>query len=244
MDDGRVLLIVYTPNAPSAIRSIRAINQDKSIDWQYNPPNSNDRTETTYEIKQLPSGDLLGMGRATNTILSEPINDSPFLYKMNTEGDIIWKRVFYELDPQTGNSRRGFVRDAVELDNGDIYGIGEMQYDVQNEVFIFKVDADGCLDAEDCGFVQEITDLEDAVIDPYDLNVYPNLISNVIHYSISENRRVESVSLFDMKVRVLIIEVDHIEEGQMDATGLNEGVYLMKFLMDNGEVVYREIVKQ
>jgi hypothetical protein len=163
---------------------------------------------------------------------------------MNTEGDIIWKRVFYELDPQTENSRRGFVRDAVELNNGDIYGIGEMKYDGQNEVFIFKVDSDGCLDLEDCGFVQVITDLEDVVIDSYDLNVYPNPTSDVIHYSISENSDVKSVSLFSMNGQLLIMDADQKMEGKMDATGLNAGVYLMKFLMGNGEVLYRKVVKQ
>ncbi|MGK0314153.1 MAG: hypothetical protein ACI86M_000363 [Saprospiraceae bacterium] len=166
------------------------------------------------------------------------------IYIMRIEGDIIWKRVFYELDSATGKSRVGFVRDAVELDNGDIYGIGEMKYDGQNEVFIFKVDANGCLDTEDCGFVQVITDVEDVAIDPYDLIVYPNPTSDVIHYSISENRSVKRISLFDMNGQLLIMDTGQKEEGQMDATGLTVGVYLMKFMMDDGELVCLKVVKQ
>jgi hypothetical protein len=244
LDDGRVLLVVYTPFTNSPYSSLRAINEDKSIDWQYNPPFSNNTLESISNVKQLSSGDILGMGRYTDVSLDEPIRDSPFFYKINVDGNVIWKRVFYEIDQQTGKSRTGFVRDAVELDNGDIYGTGVMKYDGHNEVFIFKVDSDGCLDTEDCEFVQLITDTEDVVVDQYELNVHPNPTSDVIQYSISENMNIRSVSMFDLNGQLLIRDAFQMEKYQVDISEFDNGVYLIKFLMDDGLIVYRKVVKQ
>lgn len=226
LNDGRVILIVYTPNGHSSDRSIRAINEDESIDWQYNPPNSTDIIEGTFEIEQLSGGELLGYGRYSNTALTDPIENAPYLYKMTTEGEIKWKRVFYEIDPTTGESRRGFVRDAVELDNGDIYGIGEMKYDGHNETFIFKVDADGCLDAEDCDFVQLITDVGDVEI-RNDIKIYPNPVSDIL--TIGIDQLPEKVEVYTTE-GVLIKTESNTKE--IDVNGLSRGVYYVKVYVD------------
>jgi hypothetical protein len=233
LEDGRVILVTYSPLSNSPHSSIRAINQDGSIDWQYNVPYSpfgdDGIQEVISRVTQLPSGDILCMGRYTNLMLDEPIRDSPFMYKMDTEGDIIWKRVFYDLDPATGVSRVGLVKDAVELDNGDIYGIGWMKYDGQREVFIFKVDADGCLDAEDCDFVQLITAAKDVEI-RNDIKIYPNPVSDILTIGIDE-----------LPVKVEVYTTDGVlmkterKVKEIDVSGLVRGIYYLKVYV--GETV-------
>ena len=240
MEDSRVILVTYTPDAHSFNKSIRAINPDKSISWQYNPPFFNEGYETTGNIKQLPNGDLLGMGRYTDMSLEEPIHDSPFLYKMTTEGEIIWKRIFYEIDPQTGNTRRGFVRDAVELDNGDIYGIGEMKYDGTNNVFIFKVDANGCLDADDCGFIQLITATEDLVTNN-GISIFPNpTAQDYITISLDQ---VESFTDYSVRVYNLLGKLITTQSLSNPLTKINLGNekgVLIFTIIKNGTVIKTE----
>ena len=229
MKDGRVLLIVYSPLSNGSLSSLRAINEDGSTDWQYNPiysPFLDKTLEKVSRVVQLPSEDLLGMGRYTNISLDEPIRDSPFLLKINTEGDIIWKRVFYDLDPVTEVSRVGLVKDAIELENGDIYGIGWMDYDGQRETFIFKVDSNGCLDAEDCGFVQLITAAEDVEI-RNDIKIYPNPVSDVLTIDIDQFP--EKVEIYT-RDGVLVKSESKVKE--IDVSGLSRGVYYLKVYVD------------
>jgi hypothetical protein len=226
LEDGRVLLVTYSPISNSPHSSIRAINQDGSIDWQYNVPyipfGDDGKEEIIGRVTQLPSGNILCMGLYTDITLDAPIRNSPYLYKMNTEGEIIWKRVFYDLDPVTGVSRVGLVKDAIELENGDIYGIGWMDYDGQREVFIFKVDTDGCLDAEDCDLVQVITDTEEVKI-RQEIKVYPNPVADVLTIDIEELP--EKVEIFTTN-GLLVQTENRVKE--IDVSGLSTGAYYMK----------------
>jgi hypothetical protein len=231
LEDGRVLLVTYSPITNSPHSSIRAINQDGTIDWQYNIPYipfvDDGIQEVISRVKQLPSGDILCMGRYTNLLLDEPIHDSPFMYKLSKEGEIMWKRVFYEFDPIIESSRVGFVRDVVELDNGDLYGIGRMQYDGQRETFIFKVDENGCLDADDCELVQVITDTEEVKI-RQEIKVYPNPVSDVLTIDIEELP--EKVEIFTTN-GLLVKTENRVKE--IDVSDLSTGAYYMKVYAGN-----------
>jgi hypothetical protein len=57
---------------------------------------------------------------------------------MSPYGDIIWQRVFYELDPLDNEARFGTLRDVVELLNGDLYGVGGMTFDFITHSIIFN----------------------------------------------------------------------------------------------------------
>ncbi|MFT6333673.1 MAG: hypothetical protein ACJATI_000402 [Halioglobus sp.] len=114
------------------------------------------------------------------------------------------------------------IRDAVELDDGDIYGIGEMKYDGQNEVFIFKVDSYGCLDAEDCDFVQLITAAEEVEI-RNDIKIYPNPVSDILKIDIDELP--EKVEIYTTD-GVLIKTERKVKE--IDVSGLVRGIYYLK----------------
>lgn len=103
---------------------------------------------------------------------------------MSPYGDIIWQRVFYELDPLDNEARFGTLRDVVELLNGDLYGVGGMTFDFITHSIIFKVDGNGCLTRDDCGIVQFLTDTEDVDISD-DIAVYPNPVSDRFWVSIS-----------------------------------------------------------
>jgi hypothetical protein len=231
LEDGRVLLVTYSPITNSPHSSIRAINQDGSIDWQYNVPYipfvDDGKEESVGRVRQLTSGNILCMGGYTDLTLVEPIRNSPFIYMIDAEGNIIWKRVFYDLDPATGLSRVGLVKDAIELENGDIYGTGWMDYDGQREVFIFKVDENGCLDAEDCDLVQVITDTEEVKI-RQDVKVYPNPVSDVLTIDIEELP--EKVEIFTTN-GLLVKTENRVKE--IDVSDLSTGAYYMKVYAGN-----------
>lgn len=226
LDDGRILLVTYSPLTISPHSSIRAIKQDGFIDWQYNVPFNafvdDGVQEEVNRVVQLQSGDILCMGRYTNLMLDGAIRDSPFMYKINTEGEVIWKRVFYEIDPSTEKSRVGSVRDAVEIDNGDILGIGWMDYDGQRETFIFKLDSDGCLDTDDCDFVQLIAAAEDVEI-RNDIKVFPNPVSDIL--TIYIDQLPEKVEIYTTD-GVIIKTESKVKE--IDVSGLLSGLYYMK----------------
>ncbi|MEE9438637.1 MAG: hypothetical protein V3V14_06520, partial [Saprospiraceae bacterium] len=182
LEDGRIIYTKYADNASPHHYALRAINPDKTIDWQYQVSNG---LESIGNLKQLKNGDIIGLGRFTNKLFEPEINRSPQLFRMTTDGELIWRRVFYELDLSDNESRSGGVRDIVEFDNGDLFGIGEMKYDGQNEVFVFKVDADGCLDGDNCGLRQLITAVKD-VHQNKGIDIYPNPSSGVFYIGLNE----------------------------------------------------------
>jgi len=247
LEDGRALLVTYSPIINSPHSSIRAINEDGSIEWQYNVPFSPFVDDGTREVisrmKQLPSGDILCMGRYTNLLLDEPIRDSPYMYTLSTEGELIWKRVFYELDPDTENSRIGFVRDAIELDNSDLYGIGVMKYEGQNETFIFKVDSEGCLGPDNCDLVQLITDVKEVETNSYEVSIYPNPTKDIIHYNLPDDINIREVTILDVNGKLLTQKKDQNQNGQFDLSSYASGIYLIKFVSVEGDVVIERFVK-
>ena len=101
-----------------------------------------------------------------------------------------------------------------------------MKYDGQNEVFIFKVDADGCLDADDCGFVQLITAAEDVEIRS-DIKVYPNPVSDILTIDIDELP--EKVEIYATD-GVLVKAENKVKE--IDVRGLSRGVYYVEVYLD------------
>lgn len=163
---------IYTPNANRGKESLRIVTSDLEERTIYEPETLSSLQREFVQLKILKDGDILGFGIFQDVTIEPKVNSAPWLIRMSPEGDIRWQRVFYELDPSDNEARFGVVRDVIELPNGDLYGIGEIRYEIPT-TFIFKVNADGCLNPDDCGLLNFITNTLQPEIET-SLRVYPS----------------------------------------------------------------------
>jgi len=239
MEDGRVIITGYKENSSRENESIRAINYDKSIDWEYViPPFTFNGYESTTNIKQLANGDLLGMGRYAD--FDEDIEGAPFIYRMTTEGDILWKRAFSDIDPEDGDIRSGFVRDAIELENGDIFGVGQISKGQVSQSFSFKVDSNGCFDPENCDVVYNVTSASDISMSKA-ISIYPNPTSDYINFQSDENLSDVSCSLYDYSGNMLMTQKIKNVNQSIDISFLPSGLYNIVFT-DQNKIIFKKSI--
>jgi|GEM_PF-5757633 len=198
MQDSRIAMKAYRPNSTDLATSIRVINEDKTIDWQYDSPFGINGYETMVNLKQLRNGDLLAMGR------------------------------FSELD-------NGFIRDVIELDNGDIMGSGEMNFSpFTPQAFIFKVDSNGCIDPENCGDVQLITHTDDLFpeIDTQ-VSLFPNPVEDFLHIDFSyPSSKFEGLTILDGQGSTVFYS-EMSSQKMYDVSSLPPGIFTAVLRFEN-----------
>jgi len=206
MEDGRIAMETYRPNSTYLANSIRVISQDQSIDWQYDSPFGINGYETMVNLKQLDNGDLLAMGRFSELDSLAVKGTTPYLYRISSDGEVLWRRRYYQVNNEGLNSIDGFIRDIIEFENGDIMGIGQMKFNgLTNETFIFKVDANGCIDPDNCGDVQLITHTEEINnTSAQSVILYPNPAIDRLHVLVPQHTTPPTkITILDMQGRAV-----------------------------------------
>lgn len=231
--DDKVFFNTYTPGANHVSHSLRVIDQDKNQDVIYVPPIVSSNMRAFSKVKILSNGDILGMGAFQDLNIATPVNEAPWLIRMSPEGIIRWQRVFFELNPIDNEARFGVIRDVVELPNGDLFGGGDMRYEIPTSI-VFKIDANGCLNPDDCGLLQIITKT-DNLLSFDNIHIYPNPTSDYLYVDAFENRNLEIMLVNN--IGKTVIDMKQLNESKrLNLTGLQVGVYHLIFT-EGGQVV-------
>ncbi len=239
--ENNVVFSTYTPPATSPRHTLRSIDENKNETIIYQPEQVVSNVRGFSRIKLLDNGDILGIGGFQDISLSPPVEQAPWLIRMSPAGDIRWKRVFYELDPLTNRARFGTLRDVTELPNGDLYGVGDMEFESITHSIVFKVDSDGCLTPDDCGIVQFVTDTEDVDISD-DITVYPNPVSERFSISIPDDLLDCSFMILDdigRTIRKMQPLESKVEESVAE---LSSGLYYLVVLRDGKMIGTRKVL--
>jgi hypothetical protein len=143
LQDGRTILVVGQPIDGYNLHSVRAINPDGTVDWQYDYDwNDGSRIRSIRRIKTLKNGDIMGSGNYSELAEDPRIEIAPWLFRMSPEGELLWERAYNEYDFAIQSNRIGTILDFVEVDNGDIIAVGDMRYD-DYDMLIMRVDSNG-----------------------------------------------------------------------------------------------------
>jgi len=190
LDNGNIFFTYYKFGWNDRLPQFQCIDTitKKSL-WEYNFQNISSHERYVVRTKQLKNGDILLSGQYATKATTPRINRSPWLMKLDRNGNRKWERAFVELG-SNGQDKTGALWDAIELDNGDIMACGFVRDENQKwDPLLIRTDADGCIDqgTTNCPQVQ-IIDLMSGTVNPsYEGNItvdIPNY-DNTVKYSYS-----------------------------------------------------------
>lgn len=77
-----------------------------------------------------------------------------------------------------------------------------------------------------------------------DVEVYPNPVSEVIHFDLNSNRNIMSIELVDLYGKfVRSLEYENSQQRELHVSGLCSGVYILKFISTEG-IISRKVIIQ
>ncbi len=214
-----------------SLASIRALNEDGSIDWQFNYDFEPSWRRELLSITTLSNGDILATGRYSESDADPLIKDVPFMLRLTSEGEMLWERAYYELDDE-GEFKIGYLLDAIELDDGSLMAVGYIRNE-NNDILIMKTDSEGCV-MELCETVSEIVDVEDYFAPS--INIYPNPTTGQIFIDgVAINSQYQ---LYDLDGKLISAGVMYSNSIWID----NEGVFLLKIEV-GGRWIAKRVVR-
>ena len=231
--DESVVLKTYTPNANHAKESLRVINSIQKEKVIYNPGRIPTTQRAFVKIKILKNGDILGMGAYQELATFPLVHSAPWIIRMSQDGDIRWQRVFFDLNPSVNESRFGLVEDVIELENGDLFGVGSMRYEIPTSI-VFKIDQNGCLDANDCGILQIITNSKD-IQEAKEFSIYPNPATDFVNIALEYKEGLSYILVDEVGRKIADGEI-HENGTSLDVSNVDSGLYYI-LLSYKGSIV-------
>ena len=151
--------------------------------WKYKFGDVTKRAASIMRLKTTIEGDIIGGGwwfDSTDEYFPFFIDRVPFIFKMSTDGELIWQKAIVEEDTLLfERAVAGIVNDLIELDDGDILAVGRWGLPDRKKMVI-RLDSDGCI-KEQCGDHFDVTSTGDISLQS-DIILYPNpVIGNQIN---------------------------------------------------------------
>jgi hypothetical protein len=209
--------------APQAIMT----NNTGSIIWN-----------KTYGVSPYSAVNYIGRKTIDGGIVMVGITDftvnSGFIMKADSLGNLLWKRIYdYGADSD-------FFLDFIETKDGGLLVSGVLIEEIAPGIFdpntwLLKLDADGCLNPQDCEV--GITDLPL----PDVLTIFPNPAAEYLNLKIEQSSGAYSVSLHDATGRLVQHETfSGIGTHTLQVGQLSAGVYICTVRATNGDLMGRE----
>lgn len=215
------------------INYIAKANHWGNIVWQYFP--STEHHVLISTLREMEDGSIIGVGSWAWGKGTAPYG---YIIKLSAEGDFIWERVIYY--DAYGFNR---FRDFQATDDGGLILTGTAWNPERwhQDLWLVKVDRDGCLSEEVCDSLT--TNIE--VLDPTDLSppkLFPNPTKNHLNIQIPTHLSTSSLQLQLTNIEGRVILKENIEDGtRLDITDLAAGIYIATWLQE-GQALKREKV--
>ncbi len=235
-----------------------SVSPNKSIAWEYNFDDKSGKLDwLIFKLKTLKNGDFLVMGSHTDftTIKEIELASVPYIARFNAMGKKLWEKSFYRTVPVLDYCI-GHIRNAVELDNGDILAVGAMynylEYDSitkqgrsDEDILLIRMNSLGCID-EKCENFTNITPKTTKTINSdisAQIDVSPNPAYDVLNVVLTGKAEgLNKFNILDMTGKQWmtgdIQGLKHVIEIQ----SLHNGVYMIQ-LTDGKQSVTKKIVK-
>lgn len=231
--DGRIILSVeQIPN----IHAVRAIRPDGTRDWQHNYEVTPYRNRNIMRLKTAANGDILGCGSYTETNNIPRVSDSPWLFRMSSDGDLLWEHVYYDYDStlsSEGSSRPGSLFDFIELPEGDIITVGSMYFNLMSDMLVLRVDSNGCMEETNCEDVVplDLITLSEEPVNTPSFQLYPIPASDVLYISYEVNTELLFLCIRNWLGQQVMLEPLHGPSTSIDISLLPPGMYVVSTLL-------------
>jgi len=168
-----------------------------------------------------------------------PVERYGVVTKFNNQGDTIWTKQYYHPDYPTLDDFR-FIRNLVEVDNGDLLlmGMTEGEGGYLNAWFM-RVNEHGCFGTTTCEDLVTSTETE-LNLSLLDIKIFPNPATDILQITSAADRPIQSAKLYDFSGQTLM-EMDLPNNGQssleISVAELPEGNYVLSLELKDGRVV-------
>lgn len=188
----------------------------------------------TYGVSPYSAVNYIGRKTIDGGIVMVGITDltvnSGFIMKADSLGNLLWKRSY---DHGPGSD---FFMDFIETSDGGLLVTGAASNAISGQdVWLLKLDADGCLNPQDCEV--GITDMPL----PDVLTIYPNPASEYLNLKIEQGQGTYTVLLHDATGRLVQhATLTGIGTHTLEVNQLQTGVYICTVRAANGDLMGHE----
>lgn len=198
-------------------------------------------------LKTTDEGDIIGGGwwfDSTDEYFPFFLDRVPFIFKMSTDGELIWQKAIVEEDTLLfERAVAGIVNDLIELDNGDIMAVGRWGLPDRKKMVI-RLDSDGCIKGQ-CADHFDVTSTGELSLQS-DIILYPNpVIDNQINVvGLMENTSY-TFTIMDIHGRVILAQESRTvaDLTAIQIPNSKSGVYLLNIQDADGRAETMKFVK-
>jgi Secretion system C-terminal sorting domain len=166
-----------------------------------------------------------------------------FITKYNNQGDTIWDHK-YRHPSEDNNTASYYFDDIVEMDNGDIVGLGTFgQPGSMQKIWLFKVNSNGCFGGNSCDELQT-TDVDDVTYNSNIMRVSPNPVLADLKLQFKHPTK-GNINITDMSGKVIYTCTlqNETHAWEIDVSNFLSGMYFISFLDDNHVQSVNKFVK-
>lgn len=164
-----------------------------------------------------------------------------FITKYTNEGDTIWTRRYRHPD-YDDYSTLHTVKDIIELENGDIVALGAITpIGEETEIWLFKVNSEGCFTQSDCDLTQISTDVK--ILDYNNtITLFPNPALAIVEIKGIDSDEINDIFIYSMSGEIVLKPLTPIRNQlELDISCLVSGMYVISIHTKDKNYMYKLI---
>ncbi len=179
-----------------------------------------------YIARRVSDGGIIAVGINTTTV------NAGYIMKTDSLGNMLWAKE-YDFGPSSD-----FFLDFIETSDGGLLVAGACNAVLSGQdAWAVKLDANGCLDPQDCEVGVRDMPLPDAV------TIYPNPAQDWLKIDIEQNGKPYTAQLLDATGRLIQNEqFSGIGTHTLNLSGLAKGIYYCRVMQGIEVVVVEKVV--
>ncbi|MFZ1706019.1 MAG: T9SS type A sorting domain-containing protein [Saprospiraceae bacterium] len=246
LHDGRLIMACNVKNDTYQIGGVCCYNRDSTLSWHFEQPYNHALERFIYRLKVTRNGDIVGCGVYSNQKYDPIIRRSPFFFRMSPDGEMLWERVYFDINSIDGESRNGNFLDIEELEDGGFLLTGRTRNQTL-DLLIVRTDSTGCIDPG-CGEVNILdltSDTEDVDKEENKVVIFPNPMSDEgfsVYIKDFEQNQNYSIKVYNYLGNVMFS--DKISQRLSNiSTDWHAGIYFVEISKDGHALLKEKLIK-
>jgi len=168
-----------------------------------------------------------------------PVEEYGVVTKFDNQGDTIWSKQYYHSDYPALDDFR-FIRNLVELDNGDLLLMGMIESEDEGgliNAWFMRVNEHGCFGTVTCDDIITSTET-DIDLSLLDIKIYPNPVSDILQITSSAEHPIQQAKLFDLNGKILAHKQSNDPiRLEISVSDFPEGIYVLSLELKDGSIL-------